>query len=157
MSLFVHELVHITLSAIAAAICIYMSRRVKKKLRRELYSVIILGAILGGFFIDLDHLIDYVMAFGLNFNINLFLTGEMFAQLGKIHVFFHAWEYVLILWFLVYKTKNVKLKYFFLSLSLGMLSHLIFDTYVNEVSLLGYSIIYRMIHNFDMSFITHPL
>lgn len=154
MGLFVHELIHILLSAIVAFICYRFAKHEKKKLRRDLYMLCILGALLGGFFVDLDHLLDYSFVYGLNFNLHLFLSGEHFAQMRKIHVLFHGWEYLFILWFAAYKTKNVKLRYFLAATSSGLLSHLVFDMYSNHVYFLGYSVIYRFMHNFDMVYIT---
>lgn len=154
MGLLIHELIHIFLSATSAYVCYRYAKREKKKHRHELLMICILGGLLGGFFVDLDHLIDYTFVYGLNFNLHLFLSGEMFVQMRKIHILFHGWEYIAAMWLIAYKTKNLKLRYFMLSTLLGLFSHLVFDMYSNNVHFFGYSILYRIVYNFDMMYVT---
>ncbi|MBI1862795.1 hypothetical protein HYS00_01605 [Candidatus Microgenomates bacterium] len=149
--LFIHELTHIILSLMAAAATCYLASREKKQIRRALYLVSFLGALLGGFFVDVDHLIDYVFAFGLHFDLGNFLSGVMFDKLQKIYVFFHAWEWVILLGIIAVHVKKPAIRYFLMALMLGLLSHLIYDTIYNHIYFFGYSIIYRIMHNFDMS------
>jgi hypothetical protein len=112
------------------------------------YSFI--AGIIGGFFIDLDHLVEYLIVFGLNFDLQTFFSGIYFEQSGKLHIFFHGWEYVLIGLLIFYFLKNQKLKALFLALSLGMFFHLTADVFLNHLSVPTYSILYRYSMDFDL-------
>jgi len=87
----------------------------------------IIGGILGGFFIDLDHLIDYFLVFGWKFNLNYFLKGWSFAKSDYIYIFFHSWELVLLLLIIFLILKKGLVKTFTLALALGMCAHLFTD------------------------------
>ena len=63
----------------------------------------------GGVFIDLDHLFDYVVAFGFHWDIDNFLNGSHFKLNGKVYVPFHAYEYVLLLFFTFSSSVFVKM------------------------------------------------
>lgn len=108
------------------------------------------AGIIGGFFIDLDHWIDYFITFGFKINLDYFWRGYQFLRSGKIFIFFHGWEYVVVLCFLAWIFKNRKMRVFFLALALGMFFHLSFDTYINEMPVRGYSIIYRAASDFKI-------
>lgn len=150
MDLFLHELAHFS---VGLAIGYF----VWKKYDHLFISFI--AAFLGAFLIDLDHLIDYFLTFGLSFNLEYFLNSYQFEVSQKTIVAFHGWEYVIIL-SLVYlylekvlKKSKSKIKSlilpFILAFTLGMYSHLIIDSLTNDVSMPAYSIIYRMLNNFD--------
>ncbi|MFQ5952711.1 MAG: hypothetical protein ACE5JK_04825 [Candidatus Omnitrophota bacterium] len=53
--------------------------------------------VLGGVFIDLDHLIDYFLYFGWKFNLKDFFSHKYLAS-GRVYVIFHSWELVAIMW-----------------------------------------------------------
>lgn len=150
MHLLLHEIAHLIISLL---IGFFVWRIYKKPLPA------FIAALLGGFFIDLDHLFDYYLVFGLNFNLRYFLESDHFLLSKKIYVPFHAWEYVILFSIyylnLVKRFKNTKIKIskyilsFLLALTLGIYSHLIIDTATNNIVLPGYSIIYRAINNYD--------
>lgn len=150
MHLFLHELVHLLISL---AIGFLVWRKYKEPLPA------FVAALLGGIYIDADHLFDYYLAFGFNFNLSYFLNSYQFSVSRKIYVPFHAWEWVILLLVLIvilerryYRHRAKVLKYllsFFLALTLGIYSHLIIDTVTNDTTLPGYSIIYRVINNFN--------
>ena len=73
----------------------------------------------------------------------------MFAVSNRVFVPVHSWELVFIFGVISYVTKNKMAKYFLTALALGMITHLVFDTYSNRTVLLGYSFIYRLLTNFD--------
>lgn len=154
--LFFHELVHVVLSAATSGLCYFLVKREKKTLRRELFLFGLLGALAGGFFVDLDHGIEYFMAYGFKFDLSSFFSGHMFADLNKIFVIGHAWEWVPLLGLWASFTKNVRLKYFLIGLGVGLLTHLVFDQYSNHINALGYSIIYRFLVGFDLRAVTVP-
>lgn len=129
------------------------------------------GAMLGAFFVDLDHVIDYAMAFGSHFNLYYFFKGFQFLKSDKIYIFFHAWEWVILLfiiylllrssefkrgtkWSSLFKRINKKAKeslaIFILALALGLTAHLLVDSTLNEMKLQSYTITYRMLQDFDL-------
>lgn len=109
-------------------------------------------AFIGGVLIDLDHFIDYFLAFGWQFRLEYFLKGYQFLASDKIYIFFHGWEYVILLSAVAWLVKgNVKIKAAVLALALGMFFHLSIDVFTNEgAQLKTYSIIYRAKNNFDL-------
>ncbi|MFA5961782.1 MAG: hypothetical protein WC848_03825 [Parcubacteria group bacterium] len=111
---------------------------------------------LGGFLIDLDHFIDYFLAFGWNWQWEYFQNGYQFLKSGKIYVFFHGWEYVLIFLLLVYLLKSKLAKTVFLALALGVFFHLVADVIIDDTPVKSYFISYRISHHFDIQYINSP-
>lgn len=148
-NLLFHEVVHVFLTLLAAFLTGIIFLRKRDKYFYKYLCLILIGAILGGFLVDIDHLFDYVLAFGLSFHPNYFFSGHMFVVSHKIYVPLHGWEWVIILGFVSYFTKRKSYKYFLTALTLGLLSHLIWDQFSNHATTLGYSFIYRLINNFD--------
>jgi hypothetical protein len=139
MSLASHLLFHVFTALIAGYI-------VWRFWRHPLLSFGI--AFVGAVLIDLDHLIDYYIAFGSHFDMLSFIHGEQFAKNDKIYVLFHGWEYVILLIAVSWLIKsNIKLKVAVLALALGAFFHLLIDVNVNHgMTVQGYSVVYRAIH-----------
>jgi len=153
MSLFLHELIHLLLSLLTAFTIVYVFK--VKKIREKF--AIFLFSILGGFFIDFDHLFDYLLAFGFRFRLDYFLRGYHFIKSDKIYIPFHSFELVFILIFiaLLLKRSNKTIKQFshfaiILSLSLSLLLHLFFDVYANEFPMKSYFFSYRLEKKFAL-------
>ena len=108
---------------------------------------------IGGFLIDLDHFIDYYLAFGGNWQWQYFEKGYQFLKSGNIYILFHGWEYVIVLMGLVFLFKSKVAKTIFLSLALGIFFHLVTDVFVDNVPAKSYFLIYRLKHNFDIQYI----
>lgn len=154
MFFIIHELLHF-IGSIVAGVGVYLifghKLKANKKKRLSLLVMCIVAGSLGDFFIDLDHLIDYFLAFGTTFHLDQFIKGAHFAVSGKNYVFFHAYEYPVILTAIAYFIKKRPLKMFILAFALGLTLHLIVDTVQNGMTLPAYSIIYRLLHNFDLN------
>lgn len=150
-SLTCHEIVHFLLSIIVGLVVWRMVQHKKNPYRFILPSFI--GAFLGEFFLDIDHLLDYFIAFGIRFRLDYFLSGMQFAKLHKTFVPLHSWELVVIIVFIAIVIKNKSVRYFFIALAIGLFTHLVYDTVYNHFYILGYSFIYRYLHNFDLRFI----
>lgn len=103
--------------------------------------------ILGGIFIDLDHLIDHFLCFRNKLNLGDFVNA-CYAKTGKLYLFLHSWEINFILFVLALGIRSYGL--FLLSLSLSI--HLAIDN-IQRKNLLAYFIIYRFINNFDVNII----
>ncbi|MFC1645076.1 hypothetical protein ACFL08_03545 [Patescibacteria group bacterium] len=116
-----------------------------------------LGAVAGGFFIDLDHVIDYFFAFGSKLNLNQFFKGMQFLESDRMYLLFHGWEYVVLIAVIACFLKNKIFKIFLLALSLAAFVHLCTDIAINEgMSVKGYSIVYRAKSNFEIEKIVTP-
>ena len=140
MNLTFHLLLHVIISALIAA-AIYT--------RYRKLIPIIAGVLLGGVFVDLDHLIDYFLAFGTSFNLNYFLKGYEFLKSDKIYVLFHAWEWVALLLIIsMFFKKRVVWKILIIAVALGLAGHLYIDTFTNQVRPQGYFITYRTLNRF---------
>lgn len=146
MALFLHLLTHFLFALLAG----FIVWKLWKK------NAAFIAAFAGGFFIDLDHLIDYLLAFGFNFQLDYFLGSYQLFKTGKIFIFFHGWEYVLILTFIAFILKNKTAKSITLALALGALFHLSVDSLLNNMPIKSYSIIYRAKNNFDIKPLVKP-
>lgn len=116
-----------------------------KKTRKNLLLCIVFS-LLGGLFIDLDHIIDNVLAFGFTFNYHDFVKGTYFLT-GKHYIFFHAFEYVFIFWALGLWAKGVR-KMIFQVVALSMFVHLLIDITLFSIPIKQYFITYRMYIDF---------
>lgn len=153
LDLLQHEGIHFLLTLLAAVITWLVFLRKHKKGRFKPTILIVIGAFIGEFLLDTDHFFDYFMAYGIkNFRWDYFFQGQMFDTLQKTYVPFHAWEWILLLGIIIYFTKNISLKYCFTALALGILFHLLYDTYYYTVYPLDYSLIFRIFHNFDAKY-----
>ena len=159
MFFIIHELLHL-LGSVIAGITIYFIYAGKMKLSQKKRSLILLlcimAGLLGDFFIDLDHLIDYFLLFGASFHLDQFIKGTQFALSGKNYVFFHAYEYPIILFIIARFIKQKVFKMCVLAFALGLLLHLIVDVNQNGMIIPAYSIIYRILHNFDLRYMHAP-
>lgn len=130
-----HLLIHGTLAILSG----YLAGRYFKKVE--------LGILVGfcaGFLIDLDHVLEYFLVYGLNFNLLYFLQGRQFLISDKIYLWFHAWEYVAL--FIVSGLaikKNTIIKTILLVVAFAMSVHLLTDTIINKVPLKFYTLSYR--------------
>jgi hypothetical protein len=150
----VHELTHflLTLLTIVLTICVSF---IDKKWKNEMYYLsIFIGSFLGEFLLDIDHLFDYVIAFGPRFNLEYFLNGTMFEKTNMIILPFHSWELIIIAAIGAWLVKNRSIRIMLISFMIGVFLHLAYDTVYNHIYIQGYSFIYRFIHNFDPHFIS---
>lgn len=112
-------------------------------------------ALLFGFFIDIDHLIDYFLYFNWNFNLIYFIKGYHFLLSGKLYILLHGWEYAiitLVLFLVFYKNQKFrKAKIVLFSAGVSLFFHLLTDSMMNEgLMFKSYSLIYRFKNNFEI-------
>jgi len=116
-----------------------------------------LAGLLSGFFIDLDHVIEYFFTYGLSFNLNYFLEARHFLISEQAIIIFHAWEYALpLLVLLLICRKRPAAASFIAAFLLAMLVHLISDCLINSYSPRYYSLIYRHQVNYQLSSLQSP-
>jgi hypothetical protein len=105
-------------------------------------------ALVAGFFIDVDHLIDYLIYKKFRrFDLRNFFTGEYFDRSGKVYVFAHGFEFAMVLIMLGAIYPN--LGWFFYSLGFANLLHLLYDTFANGAIWPTYFFLFRLAKNFD--------
>lgn len=106
------------------------------------YSILALAV---AFFVDVDHLLDYLLAEGFRVDFKSFFSGEFFSKWGKLVIFFHGWEYVLIFLVLFLFTKTPV----FAVLSIALFSHYTVDFFTNPcVDKFGYFLTFRLRNKF---------
>ncbi len=117
----------------------------------------LIGGIVGGFLIDLDHVLEYFFVFGPHFNFSYFMQGRQFLVSNRILLIFHAWEYAIIAlaaaW-LLRRRRNIYV--FLLALTFGGIVHLTSDCVLNEYPWRNYSLVYRAFQGFSASTLLTP-
>lgn len=137
----VHLLIHLVLAALTG-------RLIGWKLKRPEWGLI--AGLIGGFFIDLDHVLEYFLVFGWHFNLGLFLDGRQFLESGLIRIFFHAWEYAPIFFLLAWLfRRKITIMTFFTALAVSGIVHLTSDSIINNYPIYNYSLIYRYQSDFS--------
>ena len=147
MDLALHITIHFVLSLIAGFVVWNFYKRA---------SISVLAALAGGVLVDIDHLIDYFLAFGFDFKMDYFLSGYQFLRSGKIYILFHGWEYVVVLIVLASVVKNKFYKSVFLAVALGLFFHLSADSIINNIPAKSYWLTYRAENNFVLEKLVEP-
>jgi hypothetical protein len=147
MSLFFHLLIHLSLALIVGIVVWLIWRR-------PIESFV--AALCGGFFVDLDHLIDYFIVFGMSLRLDYFFSGYQFLKSDKIIILFHGWEYAIILGVSMLFLKSKKAKSIALGLFLGLFIHLASDSFLNELPARSYSVLYRIKKEFSIEDLVTP-
>ena len=105
-------------------------------------------ALISGFFIDADHLIDYFIYTKMQrFDLAEFRSAKYFDRLGKVYILFHGYEYAIIM--AIFGVIFPGLGWLFYSLALSHFFHLIFDTISNKPIWPTYFLTFRIAKNFD--------
>ncbi len=148
MPLYIHLLIHFTVAVLSGCLVGWYFKNIK--------IGIILG-IIGGFLIDLDHVLEYFLVYGLNFNLRYFFEGRQFLISDKMRLIFHAWEYIPLFVFLIFIfRKRAIIKFIFAGIVFAGTLHLISDSLINSYPLKNYSLIYRASQNFSAQKILSP-
>lgn len=147
MTLLLDEVIHLSIALLIGLVAYWRFRRWE----------LLIAAIFFGFLIDFDHLFDYWHFFGLNFNPNDFFNANNYMKpSGKVYVPLHSWELVILFWLIArWFGKKLKMKGLEWAVSLSYLAHLVRDTFsfLGRFSLV-YSLIYRLINNFEIARMT---
>lgn len=100
--------------------------------------------ILGGIFIDLDHLLDYFFSFR-RFVLRAFLASLQLRG-GKVYLLLHSWEIVFLLltWGSAVKSPPLAI------LAAGFALHLVIDN-LQRKNLFFYFFTYRLAHGFKVA------
>lgn len=104
------------------------------------------ACLFSGVLIDLDHVIDYILARGrMTLSWDQFLEYCTYDMNGKLYLFFHSFEAVILMWMCAYFFQFNAVAYGFI---IGLTVHMLCDQTVNPLKPLGYFIIYRIYHHF---------
>jgi len=136
---------HLSIHLFFALLCGYLAGRYFKRL-----ELCLIAGIMAGFFIDLDHVLEYFLVFGLDFNLQYFIEGRQFLTSGRNFLIFHAWEYaplLLLVGFLL-RQKKAALSAFLITFALAGSVHLLSDCFINGFSPRFYSLSYRASRGF---------
>ena len=117
---------------------------------RSLYAGFV--CFFSGILIDIDHIIEFIIHHGWrNFSYKrCYLACEQTSkqdgkyQFRKIYLIFHCAEIALLLWFLVFYTRNLYL----FAVALGYSTHLILDYLPGLVYPFSYFVVWRAINKF---------
>lgn len=133
--LFIDEIRH---GAVSAIFSIFLWSR-NKSLKLALIPIFVT------YMIDFDHLFDYFLYYGFNFNPVDYIRMDYFKNTARAVVPLHAWEWLFVISALAWQKRTWKS--WQAAIALGLLSHLIWDSYtVGNPSF--YVIIYRAIKSF---------
>lgn len=117
----------------------------------------ILAGIVGGFLIDLDHVLEYLIVFKGRFNFQYFFEGRQFLTSEQLHLWFHAWEFLpllLIITWLFRRQRTIKI--IAITIAFAGTIHLATDVVINQVSPKFYLLSYRANQDFQMKNLMSP-
>lgn len=105
-----------------------------------------IAAFISGIFIDLDHVVDYVIAHGLHFNVKGFFPFFYEEKHNKITLIFHGWEFLIFFaaaaWFTDFNLLVT-------GVLIGYGHHIVLDFFYSKASFWSYSLIWRWKNKFD--------
>lgn len=138
-----HEIFHFLISSLVAIFAYYRYRNFRA----------VLLAYLVGMFADIDHLFDYFIYEGISLlKIQQFLNAEYFCSSGHLYLFFHAWEWLILLLFLSrYRIFRPWVYVVFLALA----GHLLLDQISNNMAANGYFILIRALNGFNINQVSY--
>lgn len=135
--LLVHEMYH-GLFALPFAIFLYRKSR-------SVNHVLILFTV--AYLLDLDHLVDYFIYYGNNFDIRLFWQNDYFEFTPYRFVILHGWEWLMIVGYLAYRKGKKVWNSFYTPIAFALFTHLLLDS-INVGSFLFYFFFYRALNGF---------
>lgn len=102
---------------------------------------------LSGVFLDIDHVIDYWLHEGINFNIKGLFKWSEDRNWRFLILILHSLEFLVVFWILV---SVLKLGPFWFGLAIGFSLHMILDLIYNTKTMYGYTYLfsYRVIKGF---------
>ena len=111
---------------------------------------LVLVCLMSGFFIDLDHFVDYFYWAGLRLNFKEFFNTSLYTDsTKKVFVLLHGWEYLPII-LLVSARYEKEIPGLTIALFLPYLFHLTMDQICSRGTFFSYFLIYRILHKFSL-------
>ncbi len=138
--------IHLSIHFVLALLVGYLAYR-----RTKLFWLSMIAGVLGGFLIDVDHILEYIIVFH-RFSFFGFTKGWQFLWSGRSYLIFHAWEYLPILLGAAYLLRRRrKVAIFIAVLAIAGFVHLVSDVFINQYPVKFYSITYRLSRDFQAS------
>src|SRR3989339_240628 len=125
-------------------ISLMLGHLIFKRYKRVLSYIL---ALISGFLVDLDHLLDYFIHEGLKFDPSNFFFGLHYHETNTSYIFLHSWELVLLPGVFTFFSRK---KYIWLPLVLGLVGHLIWDHLTNPAYWYTYFLTARYLHGFAL-------
>jgi hypothetical protein len=141
LPLWLHLSIHFTVAVLGG----YLLGLYYKKARLG-----VIAGFLAGFLIDLDHVIEYFIIYGLQFDLYQFLNGYQFLLSDKIYLVFHGYELVILFTLLAYLfRKKTNVKIFLIIFTISGFLHLVSDSVINNYPPKNYTYTYRAMNDFS--------
>ena len=105
-----------------------------------------IASFISGIFIDLDHVIDYVMEHGFHFDRKHFFGFFYGEKYKRITLIFHGWEWLAVLIFFAWWTDWNP---WFTGMLIGCGQHMAADRFYNISTFMTYSLLWRWKKGFD--------
>lgn len=134
MTLIWHESIHFFVNLLIALFIFYRYKSWK----------LVLIVFLVGIFLDIDHLVDLLLANG---NLSDIITGYYFASSQKAYVLLHSWELLILWWIYIIYSKKFDLGW---AVTLAFLGHVFIDQFSYSTYLLTYFFSYRILVDFQL-------
>ena len=101
---------------------------------------IAVSSLLAGIFIDVDHVIDYVIQYGLVLDLEAFFKSFEDGAYKRIYIFMHGWEWIVAGAIAAYLSGWNP---WIVGITLGCGQHLVFDHCTNKLGTWAYSFFWR--------------
>lgn len=139
MPIFTHEATHLVIG--------FLAFLVFRKLTN--WKGLLLWVLIPTIFLDIDHLFDYFLAFGVQFNLPAIINGAYF-DINKLTVIpFHSIEFLTLLFIIGYKMRHKQSGKRLIAISFGILAHLLVDKFWYQLPLGTYFYLARALHGFS--------
>lgn len=99
-----------------------------------------------GILLDVDHIYDYVRE-EKRFDLKHLFIKSYLGDFKKMYLFFHAYEYVPVVFLIGFLMNNYTFPFVF---SVSYLFHLLPDQFANNTKPFGYFLTYRILVKFEM-------
>ena len=128
---------HITISLFFSAFLYAISK-----------SWIIFGSsLISGVLIDLDHILDYFMAYGINIRIKQFFEVCHNLKIPRVRLIFHSWELLFLLSICAFV---MRWNPWIVGTVVGFTQHIVLDQIFNKSNKLSYSFYWRLKKGFRL-------
>jgi hypothetical protein len=106
-----------------------------------------IACFISGIFIDLDHVIDYVIQFGFNFKFKKFFQMCNDEIPHKVYFLFHGWELLILLSVTAWLSDWNPLT---TGVLIGFGQHIVLDNINNRANIKSYSLLWRWQKGFNV-------
>ena len=128
---------HITISLFFSAFLYAISK-----------SWIIFGSsLISGVLIDLDHILDYFMAYGINIRVKQFFEVCHNLKISRVRLIFHSWELLFLLSICAFV---MRWNPWIIGTIVGFTQHIVLDQVFNKPHKLTYFFFWRLKKDFSL-------